>query len=177
VQLDKIQASIGLLDRETKKTQRAVAELTEEVDHTRRFETFEESLRNSRDYKLKEIQRVVLDLKSRLDAIEGKKSTFVCLTYKTFESINKKLAELSALQVQVETSSRNVRRCCALFGAVLVFAIALFASHQFKRSEGPIVSSDTAVNRLPSSSSQSNDPAKRPISHYRIVEAAQSGHQ
>ena len=54
-------------------------------------EVCEDTLKNSRDYKLSDLQRGVRDLKGRLDAIEGEKSTFVGLTYKSFEAIDKRL--------------------------------------------------------------------------------------
>ena len=126
VRLDRVEGAIALLEREAEKAQRSADELAEEVARVRRFESFEESLRNSRDYKFTESQKVFRDLKARLDAIEGKKSTFVGLTYKSFESIDKKLAELSALQARVEKSNRYMRLRAVLFCAAFVFAGAAY---------------------------------------------------
>jgi len=122
VRFDRVQASIARLEREAEKAQRVVEELAEEVRLMHRFESFEQSMRNSRDNKIKEMEQGFQDLKARLEAIQGKRSTFVGLTYKTFESIDKKLAELSGLQARVEKSDRNLRRCAILFGAAFVFA-------------------------------------------------------
>lgn len=127
VRLDKVEGAIARLEREAEKAQRAADELAEEVARVRRFESFEESLRNSRDYKFKESQKAFRDLKARLDSIEGTKSTFVGLTYKSFGSIDKKLAELSTLQARVEKSNRNMRFCAVLFCAALVSAGAVAA--------------------------------------------------
>jgi septal ring factor EnvC (AmiA/AmiB activator) len=131
VRLDKVEGAIAHLEREAEKAQRVADELAEEVARVRRFESFEESLRNSRDYKFKENQKAFRDLKARLDAIEGKKSTFVGLTYKSFESIDKKLSELSALKGRVEKSNRNMLLCAVLFCAAFVFAGATAAYHLF----------------------------------------------
>jgi len=122
VQFDRVNASIARLEREAEKARQTIAEMAEEANRARRFQAFEETLKNSREYKLTELQRGFRDLKARLDAIEGEKSTFVGLTYKSFESIDKKLAELSSLQAQVERSEQNVRR-----NAILVFAAAVVA--------------------------------------------------
>ena len=131
VRLNRVEGAIARLEREAEKAQRRADELAEEVARVRRFESFEESLRNSRDYKFKDSQKAFRDLKARLDAIEGTKSTFVGLTYKSFESIDKKLAELSVLQARVEKSNRYMRLCAVLFCAAFVFASAAAAHYLF----------------------------------------------
>ena len=129
VQFDRMQASIARLERELEKSRQALAEVAEEAGRTRRFQTFEETLTNSRDYKITDLQRGFRDVKARLDAIEGEKSTFVGLTYKSFESIDKKLTELAALQVEVEKSQQNVRRNAMLFCAAAGLAVIAAVSH------------------------------------------------
>ena len=132
VQFDRVLGTIARLEREAEKSRKAIAELAEATSRTRRFQAFEESLRNSRDYKLTAIHKGFRDLKSRLDAIEGEKSTFVGLTYKTFESIDKKLAELSALQAQVDNANSSARRNAILFCAAFALAAVALASHFLK---------------------------------------------
>lgn len=122
VRFDRVQASIARLERKAQKAQQAVEELAEDVRLMHRFESFEQSVRNSRDNKIKEMEQGLKALKARLDAIEGKKSTFVGLTYKTFESIDKKLSELSALEAQLVRSQRYLRLCAAAFSLGLIFA-------------------------------------------------------
>jgi chromosome segregation ATPase len=131
VQFDRVNAAIARLEREAEKARQTIAEMTEEANRARRFQAFEETLKNSRDYKITDMQRGFRDLKSRLDSIEGEKSRFVGLTYKSFEAIDKKLAELSALQDQFERSERNVRRNALLVGAAAVLAVIAVASHLF----------------------------------------------
>lgn len=129
VRFDRVQASISRLEREVEKAQCAVEEMAEEVRLMHRFESFEHSMRNSRDNKIKELEQGLKVLKARFDAIEGKKSTFVGLTYKTFESIDKKLAELSALRARVVKSDRNMRLCAIAFGAAFVLVGAAAGYH------------------------------------------------
>ena len=77
--------------------------MAEEANRARRLQAFEETaqeLARLQDHRPAAL--AASDLKSRLDAIEGDKSTFIGLTYKSFEAIDRKLAELSALQAQVE---------------------------------------------------------------------------
>jgi hypothetical protein len=129
VQFDRMQGSIARLERELEKSRQALAEMVEEASRTRRFQTFEETLKNSRDYKITDLQRGFRDVKARLDAIEGEKSSFVGLTYKSFESIDKKLTELAALQAEVEKSQQNARRNAMLFCAAAALAVITAASH------------------------------------------------
>jgi len=131
VQFDRVNGSIARLERELEKSRQAIAEMAEEANRTRRFQAFDESLKNSRDYKITDLQRGFKDVKSRLDAIEGEKSTFVGLTYKSFEPIDRKLAELNALQAQVEKTEAAARRNATLFFAALGVAAIALVTHLF----------------------------------------------
>ncbi len=129
VQFDRVQASIARLERELEKSRQLIAEMTEEAGRTRRFQSFEDTLKNSRDYKLGDLQRGLRDLKVRLDAIEGERSTFAGLTYKSFEAIDRKLTELNAMQGLVARAETSVRRSTMLFIAVAAIAFAAIAAH------------------------------------------------
>ena len=129
VQFDRVQASIARLERELEKSRQLIAEMAEEAGRTRRFQSFEDTLKNSRDYKLGDLQRGMRDLKVRFDAIEGERSTFAGLTYKSFEAIDKKLTELNAMQGLVARAETSVRRSTMLLIAVAAFAFAAIAAH------------------------------------------------
>jgi chromosome segregation ATPase len=129
VQFDRINGTIARLERELEKSRATIAEMAEEASRTRRFEAFEETLKNSRDYKISDLQRCCKDIKSRLDTIEGDKTTFLGLPFKSFEPINRKLGELGALQMQVDRAEAAVRRNEALFFGALAVAAAALASH------------------------------------------------
>jgi hypothetical protein len=132
VQFDRIHANIARLERELEKSRTTVAEMAEEANRNRRFQAFEETLKNSRDYKITDLQRSCKDLKTRLDAIEGERSTFAGLTYKSFEPVDRKLAELSALQMHIERAELAARRNEVLFfGALAVAAMALASRFVF----------------------------------------------
>ena len=124
VQFDRVNATIARLEREVERSRQTLAEMTEEAGRGRRFQAFEENLRNSRDYKITDMQRGFRDLKSRLDAIEGEKSAFVGLTYKSFCDVDRKLAELADLQLMVERSQANARRFALLFGISAAIAVS-----------------------------------------------------
>lgn len=129
VQFDRVQGSIARLERELEKSKKVIAEMAEEANRTRRFQTFEETLKNERDYKLTDLQRAVREVKSRMEVIEGDRSVFAGLTYKSFEAIDKKLSELAKLQGQIEASERNGRRNLIMMGtATLVALIAIAAN-------------------------------------------------
>ena len=132
VQFDRINGTIARLERELEKSRQSIAEMAEEASRTRRFQAFEETLKNSHDYKITELQRCCKDIKSRLDTIEGDKTTFLGLPFKSFEPINRKLAELGSLQMQVERAENAARRNEVLFfGALAVAAIALASRFVF----------------------------------------------
>jgi len=131
VQFDRVQASIARLERELEKSRQSLTEMAEEANRARRFQSFENSLKNERDNKLSNLQRGIHDLKLRLDAIEGEKTTFVGLTYRSFEAIDRKLTELSATKDLIERADKNVRRSTLLLAAVSVVALASLASHLF----------------------------------------------
>ena len=132
VQFDRINANIARLERELEKSRATVAEMAEEANRNRRFQAFEVSLENSRDYKITDLQRTCKDVKGRLDVIEGDRSTFAGLTYKSFAQIDRRLAELGGLLTQVERAEIAARRNEALFfGALTVAAIALASRFVF----------------------------------------------
>jgi hypothetical protein len=131
VQFDRVNGSIARLERELEKSRQVIAEMTEEANRTRRFQAFDETLKNSRDYKITDLQRGFKDVKSRLDAIEGDKSTFLGLTYKSFAPIDRKLAELGALQAQIEKAEAAARRNATLFFAALGLAAMAILTHLF----------------------------------------------
>jgi uncharacterized protein YoxC len=96
VTLDRLTAKIERLERQEEALLKRVAELTEHAQQVNRFQALAESLRNSRDYKLDEVFRLVRDVRGRVEAIEGPRTEFNGLTHKTFGAIDRKLAELSA---------------------------------------------------------------------------------
>ena len=132
VQFDRINANIARLERELEKSRAIVAEMAEEANRNRRFQAFEVSLENSRDYKITDLQRTCKDVKGRLDVIEGDRNTFAGLTYRSFSQIDRRLAELGGLLTQVERAEIAARRNEALFfGALAVAAIALASRFVF----------------------------------------------
>ena len=103
-----------------------MTELMDNAHQASRLQAFEESLRNSREYKLDDLLRSIKDAKSRLDQIEGGRSVFNGLNYKSFEVIDKKLTELQVFQSRLETLQRSVKITAALFcGSVLLAGVAL----------------------------------------------------
>lgn len=124
VKLDRLQAMVSSLETETRDSKRALSDLTETADRARRMQAFEESLRNSRDYKIDEMLRCCRDLKARLDHIEGKRANYASLPYNTFEQVNNKLAELVELKSAVAASEKRVRINGLLFlGALAVLMV------------------------------------------------------
>ena len=91
VQFERIGGTIARLERELEKSRQTIAEMAEEASRNKRFQAFEVSVENSRDYKITDVQRTCRDLKARLDAIEGDRAKFANLTYKSFAPVDRRL--------------------------------------------------------------------------------------
>lgn len=125
IKLDRLQAMVTSLDSETRESKKALSELSEIADRARRTQAFEETLRNSREYKIDEMVRCCRELKSRLDFIEGKRPVFTSLPHNTFEAVNAKLVELTKLQAGLAASEKRVRTNGVLFCAALFLLVML----------------------------------------------------
>lgn len=102
VRLDKVHAHLTAVTEEQAWIRDAVRELRDENTRNQRLRSFDESLRNSRDVKTDEIVRTMRDLKDRMGAIEGPRSAFGGLTYKSFDSIDARLVQFAAMQKKLE---------------------------------------------------------------------------
>ncbi|MGE0023354.1 MAG: hypothetical protein AB7S70_06970 [Hyphomicrobium sp.] len=98
VTLDRLSAKIERLERREEALKAQVAELQEHAQQLTRFQALAESLRNSRDYKLEEISRLVKDLRARLEVVEGPRAEFAGLTFKNLVAVERKLMELATVQ-------------------------------------------------------------------------------
>lgn len=129
IKMDRLQVSVAKIDRDLERNKAALADLKDSVEQNNRFHVFEQNLRHSREYKLEEMLRCFRDAKARLDKLEGSKSVFAGLPYNNFESINKRLEELSALQKQCQHSEQIAWRNALLFYCTLALLLASVASH------------------------------------------------
>ncbi len=128
IKLDRLQAKLDRMHSEGEIVKHNVMELMESAHQLDRLHAFEESLRNGREYKLDELVRSVKDMKTRLDVIEGSRATFGGLTYKSFEAIDKKLAELNAFQLRVRAHEKATRlNALFFFGGIFLLATTLIA--------------------------------------------------
>jgi hypothetical protein len=126
VRLDRLQAKLERLEHQGELVKHHMAELLDNAHHANRLQAFEESLRNSREYKIDDLLRCIKDVKGRLDQIEGSRAAFNGLTYKSFEAVDKKLAELHAFQSRLENVQRSVKLAAVLFcGSALMAAVAV----------------------------------------------------
>lgn len=125
VRLDKVHAHLEKVSEEQAWIRDAIRELRDENTRNQRLRSFDESLRNSRDVKTDEIVRTVRDLKDRIGAIEGPRSAYSGLTYKSFDSIDARLVQLAGIQKKFE---RIERRTHTMFLASLaVLSVALLS--------------------------------------------------
>lgn len=128
IRLDRLESDAARLHHDMEHARSALLALLESAEQTKRLQTFEESLRNAREYKIDEVLRTTRDLKGRLDRLEGERSTFAGLQYNSFETVNKRLQELGRLETAVETANKKVRRASGAFlaTALVLAGIAIF---------------------------------------------------
>jgi phage shock protein A len=124
VALDRLAAKVERLERREEALKAQVGELLDHAQQTYRFQALAESLRNSRDYKLDEMVRLVKDVRARVEAVEGPRAEFSGLTYKSLVAVDRKLAELAATDAR---EARLASRLLASNVAVGVLAAALLA--------------------------------------------------
>lgn len=109
IKLDRLQAKIDRLEHINDALKQDVAALVEKAQQASRFRAFEENLRNAREYKLDELVRSVRDVKARLEQLEGPRTKFAGLTYRSFDAVDKKLIELHDLQTKLESFARFMK--------------------------------------------------------------------
>ncbi len=95
VAIDRLTAKIERLERREEVLKAQVAELIEHAQQASRLQALAESLKNSRDFKVDEMVRMIKDLRARLDAVEGPRGEYGGITHKNLAAMDRKLAELS----------------------------------------------------------------------------------
>jgi DNA repair exonuclease SbcCD ATPase subunit len=127
VTIDRLTAKIERLERREEALKAQVAELVEHTQQSNRFQALAESLRNSREHKLEEALRVMKDLRSRIEAIEGPRSEYSGLLHRNLSVINQKLIELAAparRDVAQVWQQRAVQAATFSFAVVLAAVVA-----------------------------------------------------
>jgi outer membrane murein-binding lipoprotein Lpp len=120
IKLDRLQAKIDRLEHINDALKQDVMALVEKAQQASRFQAFEENLRNGREYKLDELVRSVRDVKARLEQLEGPRTKLAGLTYRSFDVVDKKLSELNALQMKLESFERFIKYGRIAFVSLLV---------------------------------------------------------
>ncbi len=100
VTIDRLTAKIERLERREEALKAQVAELTEHAQQASRLQSLAESLKNSRDFKLDEMVRLIKDVRGRVETLEGPRAEYHGLTHKSLVAIDRKLAELSSLEIR-----------------------------------------------------------------------------
>lgn len=98
VTIDRLTAKIERLERREEALKAQVAELIEHAQQSTRLQSLAENLKNSRDFKLDEMVRLIKDVRGRLEAIEGPRAEYHALAHKSLVAVDRKLAELSSLE-------------------------------------------------------------------------------
>lgn len=131
VTIDRLTAKIERLERREDALTKRVAELVENAQQASRFQSLAESLRNSRDYKLDEMVRLVKDLRGRIESMEGPRTAYNGLAHKSFAAVDRKLAELSAALISESGPAGRLNARGLLVGAAAVMVGMLVAAQAF----------------------------------------------
>jgi hypothetical protein len=97
IRIEHMEETIAAIQNEIGLARSGLAMLTEATAQAQRMRSFEESLRNAREYKIEEILRSTREMKERLDRTEGERAKFAALPVTTWQALNAKLAEHDAL--------------------------------------------------------------------------------
>lgn len=131
IAIDRLTAKIERLERREEALQKQVAELVELSHQAGRFQALAESLRNSRDYKVEETARQMRDLRGRIDAIEGPKSDFAGLAFKSLTDIGRKLGELDGVESRAAAMTRRFHAATMAFRVLAVGLLCVAARSSF----------------------------------------------
>lgn len=131
VAIDRLTAKIERLERHEEALAQRVAELADHAQQATRFQALAESLRNSRDYKLDELVRLLKDARHRVEALEGPRPEYLQLSCKSLVALDRKLAEAAAAaeregRLKAQIKGRNV-----LLGVLLGALMGLAAGQIF----------------------------------------------
>jgi hypothetical protein len=128
IKLDQMQIEIKALARDFEATKRTVGEIREDTDRNYRFSAFQDGEQRARNTKYEEMVRRFKDLKTRLDAIDGKRSGDY-QSFESLESVSKRLTELGSLQRQFRDVERKLKYSAGLFcGSVLMWLVTFLSS-------------------------------------------------
>ncbi len=106
IKLDQLQAEFKSLRRDLELAKGDIAELREETERSTRLYTFQEKEQRSRALKIEDMQRRFSEMKSRLDQFTSFGSgNFTA--YNSFESVSRRLTELSATSDNSRTWSAS----------------------------------------------------------------------
>jgi hypothetical protein len=128
IRLDQVQNEIKALAREFESAKRTIAEIREDTDRNYRFSSFQDGEQRARSQKVEDILRRVRNLKTRLDAIDGKREGDF-QSFDSLESISKRLTELGTLQRQFRDVERKLKYSAGLFcGSVVLWLVTFLSS-------------------------------------------------
>ncbi|WP_072395943.1 hypothetical protein [Hyphomicrobium sp. CS1GBMeth3] len=130
VAIDRLTAKLERLERREEALKGQVSDLLDHAQQAQRFQALAESLRNSRDYKVDEMLRLVKDLRARLDAVEGPRAEFGRITYKSLVDVDRKLAALAATDAREARLTAWLQTSNVIAG-VLAAALLAMLSAQF----------------------------------------------
>lgn len=125
VAFDRLAAKIERLERREEALKAQVGELLDHAHQAHRFQALAESLRNSRDYKLDEMVRLMKDMRARVEAIEGPRAEFNALTYKSFIAVDRKLGELATADAREARLSARLQASNVMVGVLGVALLAM----------------------------------------------------
>ncbi len=132
VQLDKLSAVVARLERDVDRSCRTVNLMADEAARAHRVQSFEDTLKHSREYKIADLQRTCRELKQRLDGMEGDRSAFPRLTYRSFAAVDRRFAEINLLDLRIAEMEAVARRNAAFgYAALAVAAVSLVAQFIF----------------------------------------------
>jgi hypothetical protein len=131
--IEQLQATVRLMSRDVGQLAGKVADLERTADQDKRWHTFQQGDKRSKEAKLDELVRGGRDLKARLDRIDARSSGDFH-AYNSFEAVSRKLAELEGFRDEARRIERTLTikaamLCAAIGSAALVIVLANALAH------------------------------------------------
>ena len=127
IKVDQLRVEIKALARNLESQKESLVELREDTERNYRFSKFQEDEQRAGTSKVDDMTRRYRELKTRLDKIDGQGGGNYH-AYSNFESVSRRLTDLSSLQREFKAVERKLKLSAGFFcGSVVLWLFALIA--------------------------------------------------
>ncbi len=123
IKIERLHAKLERLEKQNEQLKHHVTDLMDNARQASRFQAFTESLRNARELKIENLQRISKDLKTRIEMIEGPSDAEAPL--RGFEAVSTEFKKLERRLRWME----HISLATAATIAIVSFTMGFFITH------------------------------------------------